>query len=289
MHFEIPRNKSSIVQEKLGTMKDRINNKSHWHSSLPLVSTLCAMLLSISITSVLFVSTAWAQKTNEVQLVGFTYPPFYQVKNGVMSGIAVDLAKELFSRLDRPYSLSIFPLKRTLSMLENGQADCVLILIKTAERQKYLYFTEPILTAKGVIWSAADRRKTPMNFKSFDDLRRYKIGVTRGYSYGSAFDAFLKTADVETANSDYSNLLKLLQHRIDIFPGNELVIESLIKEHPELQDKLLRSSRTFIEWDLRIAVSQKSRVAMLLPEIEAVLSDLKREGVVTEIVQKYLP
>lgn len=270
-------------------MKNLINNKSLWYSSLPLVSMLCAMLLSISMASVLFVSTAWAQKTNEVQLVGFTYPPFYQVKNGVMSGIAVDLAKELFSRLDRPYSLSIFPLKRTLSMLENGQADCVLILIKTAERQKYLYFTEPILTAKGVIWSAADRRKTPMNFKSFDDLRRYKIGVTRGYSYGSAFDAFLKTADVETANSDYSNLLKLLQHRIDIFPGNELVIESLIKQHPELQNKLLRSSRTFIEWDLRIAVSQKSRVAMLLPEIDAVLSDLKREGVVTEIVQKYLP
>jgi len=242
----------------------------------------------IALMSMVNPRPAWGQNSERIQLVGFSYPPFYQVKNGTASGIAVDLAKELFSRLDRQYALSIYPLKRTLSMLENGQADCVIILIKTPQRQKFLRFTEPIVTARGLIWSSTERAKHPIHFETLQDLRRYKIGITRGYSYGQDFDNFLQSMNVETANSDYSNLLKLLEHRIDIFPGNELVVQSLINQHPELRNKFLRSSKTFFEWDLRIAISRKSHLVEHLPEIEAVLADLKREGVVDEIIQSYL-
>ncbi|WP_264982327.1 substrate-binding periplasmic protein [Pseudodesulfovibrio portus] len=264
-----------------------IKNNACLRPVLPGARTLGTLILLIALIPILFVSTASGQETDKIRVAGFLYPPFYQTQSGVPEGIAVDLANAIFSRLNRECSVAIFPLKRTLSMLKNGEADCTLILIKTPERQKFLHFTEPIITVRGLIWSAAHRGA--IQFQALDDLRQYKIGVTRGYSYGPEFDDFLQTMQIETANSDYSNMLKLLENRIDIFPGNELVVDSLIKRHPELQDKLLHSSKAFIEWELRIAVSRKSWVSSLLPEIEAVLADLKREGVVSDIVKTYLP
>lgn len=279
---------SQPIRESYRDMQDIIKNNSHLFRAVPTAMALCAATLLIVLMSVLFASPAWGQETGKVRLVGFPYPPFYQIKNGAATGIAVDLAKAMFTRLERDYSLSIYPLKRSLSMLESGQADCVIILIKTPQRQKFLRFTEPIITARGLIWSSTQRGKSAVHFNTLKDLRKYKIGTTRGYSYGPEFDSFLDTMNVETANSDYSNLLKLLEHRIDIFPGNELVVQALIKQHPELRNKFLRSSKTFFEWDLRIAVSRKSQLVRFLPEIEAVLSDLKQEGVVDAIIQSYL-
>lgn len=276
------------IRRREQDMQAIIERRSPICHALPTAMTFCIVLFMIALMSMVNPRPAWGQNSERIQLVGFSYPPFYQVKNGTATGIAVDLAKELFSRLDRQYALSIYPLKRTLSMLENGQADCVIILIKTPQRQKFLRFTEPIVTARGLIWSSTERAKRPIHFETLQDLRRYKIGITRGYSYGQEFDNFLQSMNVETANSDYSNLLKLLEHRIDIFPGNELVVQSLINQHPELRNKFLRSSKTFFEWDLRIAISRKSHLVEHLPEIEAVLADLKREGVVDEIIQSYL-
>jgi len=276
------------IRKKDQDMQAVIKRKSPLCHALHTAMTFCIALFLIALVSVSNPCSAWGQNNDRVQLVGFNYPPFYQVKSGTATGIAVDLAEELFSRLNREYALSIYPLKRTLSMLENGQADCVIILIKTPQRQKFLHFTEPIVTARGLIWSSTEREKNPIHFDTLQDLRRYKIGVTRGYSYGQEFDNFLQSMNVETANSDYSNLLKLLEHRIEIFPGNELVVQSLINQHPELRNKFLRSSKTFFEWDLRIAISRKSHLVELLPEIETVLADLKREGIVDAIIQSYL-
>lgn len=232
-------------------------------------------------------SPAWAQDSKTIRLVAFDYPPFYQMRGNALEGIAVDLGQQLFDRLGIRPEFSGFPLKRALDMLRNGEADAIIILIKTPEREEFLHFTEPVLTVRGLIWAAANRKKEAVHFDKLEDLKKYRIGVTRGYSYGPEFDALLTTMNVDVANRDYLNYLKLIEGRIDIFPGNEIVAGGLFKEHPELRSKLVHSSKSFIEWELRIAVSKKSPYASMLPEINAVLSDLKREGIVDGLVGKY--
>ena len=222
-----------------------------------------------------------------IRLLGFEYAPFYQIHEANLEGIAVDLALELFPRLELQPELAIFPLKRALDMLREGQADGTMILIRTAEREKYLLFTEPVMTVRGLIWYLADRDTGAVRFDTLEDLKRDRIGVTRGYSYGAEFDELLKSMNVDVANTDYSSYLKLTQGRIDIFPGNEIVAEGLFKKHPELRGKLAHSDKSFIEWDLCIAISRKSEYAPLLPEINAALQALKREGAIDRIVEKY--
>ncbi len=153
------------------------------------------------------------------------YPPFYYEEVNSINGIGVDLADELFRRMNIKAVYKKYPLKRALQSLKTGSADGMMILIKTNERENNLKYTLPVYTARGVLWSSAN--KAPVDFKDFSDLDRYKIGITRGYSYGEKFDAYLKTADTDLANSDYQNYRKLLAGRIDIFPGNEIVAGGL--------------------------------------------------------------
>lgn len=252
-----------------------------------MVRRIVAFVFPLALVLTLLGAPAWSEPGQSIRLVGFDYPPFYIQNDGITRGIAVDLATELFRRLELSPEMHIYPLQRALNALRDGDADGTMILIKTVERDEFLHFTEPVMTVRGLIWSAADREGGAVNFEELHDLRGYKIGVTRGYSYGQKFDELLKTMDVDVANEDYFNYLKLMSHRIDIFPGNEIVAEGLFKAHPELRGKFVHSDKSFIEWVLRIAISRKSQYASLLPRIEEVLSDMKDEGEIDAIVRKY--
>lgn len=245
------------------------------------------VLVGVSLMLSLLVSVAWSQEQKTIALVGFKYPPFYQDQGDAVEGIAIDIAHALFARLDLTPVIEVYPLKRTLMLLEQGRADGTMTLIKTPERSEYLHFTDPVMTVRGLIWSAAGRGGGAVTFDTLEELRPYRVGVTQGYSYGHEFDEILKTMDVEVANTDYQSYLMLLSRRTDIVPGNEIVAKGLFKKHPELRGKFVHSEKSFIEWDLRIAMSKKSPYAPLVPQINAVLADMKREGLIDEIVNRY--
>ncbi|MEE4355701.1 MAG: transporter substrate-binding domain-containing protein [Desulfococcaceae bacterium] len=233
------------------------------------------------------VSPASCGDMKKIRLTAFDYPPFYSKENGKIDGIAVELIREVFGRMKIETELGFYPLKRALRYMESGEADAQMILIKTAEREKYLHFTEPVMTVRGLIWSAADRKKGAVNFNSLEDLKPYKTGVTLGYSYGQEFDNMLKTMDVDTASGDYNNYRKLLAHRIDIFPGNEIVAKGLFKKHPELKGKFVHSDKSFMEWTLYMGISKKSEFVPMIPGINKVLKELKDEDFISKTVRKY--
>lgn len=231
-------------------------------------------------------TSALARET--IHLAAFDYPPFYMEERGEVHGIGVELGHELFKRLGLKVEFSMYPLKRALSYLQSGEKDGILILIQVPERERYVAFTDPVMTVRGLIWSSAKREGGPVNFDSLEDLRDYTVGVTLGYSYGERFDEMLKTMRVDTASTDYANYRKLQSGRIDIFPGNEIVAKGLFRLHPELRGRFVHSEKAFMEWVLRMGVSRRSPFLRLVPEINRVLAEMQREGRVDEIVARYI-
>lgn len=234
------------------------------------------------------VTPAKGEETKEIRLAAFNYPPFYWEEAGQVQGVAVDLVHELFSRMDRRVSLTLYPLKRALEYTREGRADGIMILIKTKERSVFLEYTDPVMTVRGLIWSRAGRPGGPVDFNRLEDLKDYKTGATLGYSYGQAMDNLLKTMEVERVASDYLNYRKLLAGRIDIFPGNEIVARGLFKRHKEFQGKFVHSDRSFIDWVLHMGISKKSSLVRDMPRINAILSDLRAEGFIDRVVKRYI-
>ena len=229
---------------------------------------------------------AAAQETSEVKLGAFVYPPFYVEQNGQVEGMAVEIIEDLFERLHLNWNLTMYPLKRALKYMETGELDAIVILIKNPERAEYIAFTAPVITVRGLIWSAADRGA--IEFAQLSDLSQYKLGVTLGYSYGAEFDQLIQSFPrVDPINSDLLNFMKLLNNRIDAFPCNEIVAKSLFKQNPELQGKFTHAPNAFITWDLCIGISKKSPLVEKIETINTLLATLQEQGVISQLVKKY--
>lgn len=237
-----------------------------------------------------FLSVSYSCRGNEITHVkvgGFKYPPFYVGEGAAATGVAADLSAEIFKRLSISRDVAVYPMKRLLHNMEVGETDVALFLLKTAERSRYLAYSTPLLKIPGRLWSRVDREGGPIQFDTLGDLRQYRFGVTLGYSYGVELDAWLKQMRANTALDDYTNYRLLLNKRIEVFPGNEVVAKYIFKQHPELQGKFAPAQRLFANWDYHLVVSKKSPALKLLPKIDKIIADLKKEGVVDEIVRKY--
>lgn len=77
------------------------------------------------------------------------------------------------------------PWARVLLMAESGQA-LAFGVSRSASRERLFEFSEPVFNNH--VWMVV-RRDQPLNFRSMEDLRGRVICVTRGISYGSAFEA----------------------------------------------------------------------------------------------------
>jgi|GEM_PF-1007757 len=252
-----------------------------------LISKKLLFLFIFCLSTLIAPPFLWCKNIHSVKLGAFEYPPFYWDENGKVSGIAVDIIDELFGRLDIETEVTLYPLKRTLSYAKQGKIDAIMILIKTAERSGYLHYTTPVMKVRGLIWSAVDRKAGTIHFSNLEDLKPYKIGGTIGYSYGQEFDELLNTMDVDWVATDYLNYKKLMAHRTDIFPGNEIVAKGLFKKYPELKGKFHHSDKSFIEWILHMGISKKSALKRMLPKINIAIKDLKEEGFIKETIRKH--
>lgn len=244
---------------------------------------VCSAIMCILLANISFAET----KPNRVRLGGFNYPPFYSEENGAAKGIGVDLSRELFKRLNIERTVSICPISRLLYNMKSGQTDAALFLLKTPERSKFLSYTKPIMTIPGQLWSLAGRDGGAIELDKLDDLKNYRVGVTQGYSYGAKLDSVLKTIKPMSAYSDYANYKLLLDGRIDAFPGNEIVAKSLFKKYPELTGKFVHAKAPLVDWEFHIAISKKSPLISLIPEINKHIENLRQEGVIDRIVSKY--
>lgn len=244
---------------------------------------LCAVICTVQTAK----AATPSSEESTVRLAAFDYPPFYFGNGTEVHGIGVDLVRELFGRMGLDVKIGLYPLKRALQQLKTGGEDGIMILIKTPAREQFIDYTDPVISVRGLIWAAADRPDINLDFKRLAEIRHYKVGVTRGYSYGYTFDELLKRVRAEAANSDLSNFRKLISHRIEIFPCNEIVAKGLFKLHPALADEVVHSTDSFMEWVLHMGISKQSPLRSRIPEINEILAQMKEEGFIDRTVERY--
>ncbi|KPA11666.1 amino acid ABC transporter periplasmic protein [Candidatus Magnetomorum sp. HK-1] len=93
----------------------------------------------------------------------------------------------------------------------------------TEDKQKVFHYSDSLNTEKTVFFHLKTT-KIP-DWKTMQDLSKFRIGATRGYSYSKEFWQAGKNGiiNIEEASSDETNFKKLLKERIDIFPSGIVV------------------------------------------------------------------
>ena len=148
------------------------------------------------------------------------FPPYYYEEDNIPRGLQYELAKIVFDKMHLGFKLTFVPWKRALLMAESGKVDGIFGLRKTEERQRWLiYPEEPLMNVVTVIFKRAD---DPFEYNGIQSLKGKKVGITKGYTYGSNFDNST-LFEKEQVSSIRHNFLKLLAGRIDLVAGYRAV------------------------------------------------------------------
>lgn len=147
-----------------------------------------------------------------VSMVTLFWPP-YTGEDLPYGGESTKIIRSVFESAGYQVDVGFVPWPRALSMFDQSQADII-------------YPEYPERSAKdGCLQSMAyqetalallERRDTPIRWETLEDLRRYTLGVVRGYLNSPDVDA--RIADgcltVEEDNSDAGNIRKVAVGRI---------------------------------------------------------------------------
>ena len=112
--------------------------------------------------------------------------------------------------------------------------------VKNKKRLKYWQYSRPYHADISYLWGRKDNK---LRLDFLKDALKYRIGVTRGFSYGQQLDDLLSGVQTDESFDDTVNLRKLLAGRIDLFPGQALIIRPILanrfaEQADELEPKM---------------------------------------------------
>jgi polar amino acid transport system substrate-binding protein len=162
------------------------------------------------------VSSLMAQELLLVR-VDANYAPYEMVVNGKLTGLHVDLVYAVADRLGIEVKFKSVPWASAINMVQKGSVDAITYVGKTPEREEFLYYNDDnILSSSAYGFIIQKDRAGEISFNGdLQTLAAYKIGIQKGYSYGTQFDQadYLKKHEVKKADQ----ILSLLAaKRIDL-------------------------------------------------------------------------
>jgi len=135
-------------------------------------------------------------------------------------GASVELVQELFSRLGYETVITVMPFKRGKEQTTSGKFAGLFTIVKSPERLKHYYYPNPITVNKNVFFK---RKEDRLEWKTMDDLKDYRLGLTDGYSYPPILQSAINQGrfkHIDVISSGMPTILqlrKLAKKRIDFF------------------------------------------------------------------------
>lgn len=236
---------------------------------------------------ILFVSmTSGYART--LELLTLQYPPYEYSENGEIKGIAVEIVREAFQRMEQPIQIKLYPWVRAIRMIEKGEADAIFTAYKNPTREEFSDYSKGVLMPQTV--SLFVRKDSPIEFGGdLGELAEYHFGVVKGVSYGSIFDQTVKRGAIpklDVAITGEINMLKLMKGRFDILVSNKYGALHILKQTGRL-DHVRELSPEVQSVPSYITFSKKRNLSSVRDEFDIVLEEMKQDGSYDQIISDF--
>ena len=246
-------------------------------------------LLVLASASLLFISGAHAKDSPDTDMVLLTenFPPYNMAKNGKnfaqdenIDGIATDIVREVFKRANITYSLTLrFPWERIYKLTLEKPGYGVFVMARLPDREKLFKWVGPIGPDDWIMLAKADSKIT---LETLNDARKYKIGAYKG-------DAIAETLAKQGLNPivvlrDQDNAKKLVNGQIDLWATGDPAGRYLARQEGV---NGLKTVLRFNSAELYLALN-KDVPDETVARLQAALDQMRKDGVVDEIMGRYL-
>lgn len=225
-----------------------------------------------------------------IRFVDSPFPPYVigEIDGGEVDGIAPAIAREAAARIGRSITIELHPWSRVLRILEAGAADGVLLVMWSADRERYLQHLPAVFEAREIVFYNTEQAPGFI-WQSYADLIPYQIGLVDDYTYGEEFlnavrDFPLK---VEYAASSEENLRKLAAGRVDLVVEEELVGEYLVAAL-NAGSSIGTADRTITAYEYHFAFSRSGAGMEVLNAFSRAIIEMRSDGSIDRIVESFL-
>ncbi len=201
-------------------------------------------------------------------------------KTMLQGGYATHLLTTVLERLGHPYKIRFAPWERITTEGRNGSVHLIPDMWQSRERKKHYIFSIPVLNNKLKI---INRSGLKPKAQLLDDLNGLRIGLVQGFQYP---DELVENQNLarELAPDNRSNLLKLINGRIDVTIGDEIVARSILGKLEASEDQYYIPDASIDLSPLHIALSRKTPNGMeLMRQINCELAKMFNDGTVTTL------
>ncbi len=250
-----------------------------------------ALALSLSGSpSAIAGSTSAAAADSPPLVFAFSELAPWKIKEGPgrseYGGVHPAILRELARRVGRSLAIVDCPYKRCLLMMETGQADIIIGVIQTPEREAYIKFLSTPHRSHSSDRVFYVRAGDASRIKKYSDLYSLNIGIANGSAQFRQFDEDTRLHK-ETAPDNVANFHKLLLHRVDAVVLAEDQAAALRSEM-HLQSQLEPALLHIPDHGTRsVGVSRRSKAMALLPELEKAMRDMRSDGTLAALYDQY--
>ena len=209
------------------------------------------------------------------------------------NGLASEIVKNAFAIHGVNIHIKFLPWKRCEYLLSNQKLDAIFPYTKTPERNIRFNFSDPVVVVRTHFFYMKNKIKQ-LKFKSYKDLKPYRIGGILGYYYQTTFDK--AGLNVEYVSTTEQNIKKLLAGRVDLTPIANISGWYLIKnQFPEAYDQFMSSEYDLVENRLsddtiasRVMVLKTGKKRnKIIEKYNSGLKKIKQNGLYDNILIKY--
>jgi len=244
---------------------------------MPLISTL----IRIGVAATFVVSGSTGARAEDL-LVGANIgnvPWEFQEASGDFVGFELDLVREIGARLERPVQVVNIPFNGLFSAVQSGRIDIALSSITiTEKRLASVTFTQPYYDSAQSL--TVSTRSTA---GSLGDMHGKIIGVDTGSTgdiWTSSNQGRYGFGEIRRYEGLAPAMLDLQTGRIDGYISDIPSLEYYIKDKPWF--RIVERMETGERYSMMLAKGNS-----LVEVVDAVITDLKREGFVTALHEKW--
>lgn len=209
------------------------------------------------------------------------FPPYNFVDGGRVVGLDAEIVAAMVKQAGAEVDFEPQSWTRVQDMLERGEVDAAFQFVGRPDRFEKYFMIGPHRIGRTVF---AARPGAGIAVRNLDDLRGYRIGTVRGYTYGAAFDGATHLTRDMTAGDNLQLVRMLAAGRVDLIIGDREALSHFARQAGlHMQMQVLQPA--FAEVPRYVAVPRSK------PEIAArldkALADLRRNGGLAEILKKW--
>jgi len=160
----------------------------------------------------LFQALAFSQE--KIVISTGEWPPYTSEKMKHF-GYSLHIIANAFETQGYQVEYNFLPWKRAYVMAQEGKFDGSAAWFKNKQRQEEFLFSKPVSASTTVLFHRKDK---VVEWSKLEDLKKFSIGITHGYTYGDQFNSASEKYGfkLDSSTSDISGFKKLLKKRIDI-------------------------------------------------------------------------